>query len=124
MDARGGKRGGSERHLPLIIVALQAMTSLIVAAGLVLIDDWHGGIASAALLAGAVVAVPAGWFAWRAGTERSPGRLLAQGTMKVLLTLTSMALVFVVFEPQPLVFFGTFLLMQVMYVLGPLAFGS
>jgi F0F1-type ATP synthase assembly protein I len=125
MDTRGGKRGairdGSERHLPLIIVGLQAMTSLVVAAGLLLIDNWLSG---AALLAGAVVAIPAAWFAWRSRSERSPGRLLAHGAMKVLVTLTSMALVFAVLEPQPLVFFGTFLVMQVMYVVGPLAFGK
>lgn len=128
MDTRGCKRGGSERHLPLIIVALQAMTSLVVAAGLLLIDNWLSGgapgAARAALLAGAVVVIPAAWFAWRARSERSPGRLLAHGAMKVLLTLTSMALVFAVLEPQPLVFFGTFLVMQVMYVVGPLAFGK
>jgi len=127
-DTQGGSARGSERRLPLIIVALQAMTSLVVAAGLAVIDNWRGAAwaqaPEAALLAGAVVVVPAAWFAWRAAAERSAGRLLAHGAMKVLLTLTSMALVFAVFEPRPLVFFGTFLLMQVMYVVGPLAFGS
>lgn len=110
-----------ERRLPLIIVGLQTITSLVVAAGFALADNSQ---AMAALLAGAVCVVPAGYFAWRATAERSPGRLLGQGVMKFLLTLTSMALVFAMFQPAPLVFFGTFALMQAMYVAGPLAFAS
>ncbi len=113
--------GDLERRLPLIIVGLQTITSLVVAAGFALADNSY---AWAALLAGAVCVVPAGYFAWRATVERSPGRLLGQGGMKFLLTLTSMALVFAVFEPAPLAFFGTFVLMQAMYVVGPLVFAG
>jgi hypothetical protein len=43
--------------------------------------------------------------------------------MKFLLTTTSMALVFVAFEPAPLGFFATFAAMQTMYVAGPAVFG-
>jgi F0F1-type ATP synthase assembly protein I len=115
------KVGGNDRSLPLLIVLLQLMTSLVVAAGLALADNSE---AMAALMAGAVCVVPGGFFAWRAAVERSPGRLLGQGIMKFLLTVTSMALVFVAFEPEPLVFFGTLVLMQTMYVAGPVVFGA
>lgn len=114
-------KGSAERRLPWMVVALQATTSLVMAAGLSLVDNSE---ARAALLAGAVCVIPAGYFAWRATAERAPGRLLGQGAMKVLLTLTSMALVFELFEPAPLGFFGTFVAMQTMYVVGPLAFGT
>ncbi len=119
MDVKGVAQG--ERRLPLIIVGLQTMTSLVVAAGFSLADNSH---AAAALLAGAVCVGPAGYFAWRTTAERSPGRLLGQGVMKVLLTLTLMALVFAVFRPAGLAFFGTFVLMQSMYAVGPLAFAA
>lgn len=120
MDVKVGA-GDRERRLPLVIVGLQTITSLVVAAGLSLADN---SSARAALLAGVVCVIPAGYFAWRATLERSPGRLLGQGAMKSLLTVTSMALVFVVFEPAPLAFFGTFVLMQTMYVVGPLVFAG
>lgn len=99
---------------------LQLMTSLVVAAGFALVDNSQ---AFAALLAGAVVGVPAGYFAWRATVERSAGRLLVQGMMKTLLTLTLMALAFALWKPAPLGFFAAFVLMQAMYVVGPLLFG-
>jgi hypothetical protein len=112
---------GGESRLPLFIVALQFITSLVVAAGLLLVDNTQ---AVAAMLAGGVCVGPGGYFAWRAVAERSPGRLLGQGVMKFLLTMTSMALVFILFKPAPLGFFASFMAMQTMYVFGPLAFGT
>lgn len=117
---KGGARV-TEKRLPLLIVALQTITSLVMAAGLALAENSQ---AVAALLAGAVCVVPGGYFAWRATMERSPARLLGQGVMKFLLTLTAMALVFAVLEPAPLAFFGTFVLMQAMYVVGPMVFAG
>lgn len=117
MDVRGSAYGS----LPYVIVVLQLMTSLAVAAAFALVDDAQ---AYAALLAGGVGVLPAGYFAWRSRWERSPGRLLGQGLMKFLLTLTLMALTFAVFEPAPMGFFTAFVLMQAMYVVGPAAFGG
>lgn len=103
-------------HLPLAIVALQAAGAVGVASGLLLVDAAH---AIAALLAGAVVVLPNGYFVLRARAERSPGRLLAYGVMRFVLTTTLMALAFAAFKPAPLGFFSAFLLMQAMYVAGP-----
>jgi F0F1-type ATP synthase assembly protein I len=111
---------GEAKTLPLTIVALQLAVALFVATLLLLMDASQ---AIAALLAGAVVVVPNGYFAWRAGVERSPGRLLAHGMMRLVLTLALMALAFAVFKPAPLGFFTAFVLMQAMYVAGPLLFG-
>lgn len=110
--------GGAQTHLPVVIVGLQFMTSLVVAGALALVDTAEAG---AALLAGLVCAGPAGYFAWRSLAERSPGRLLAHGLMKFLATVTLMAMVFAVLKPAPLGFFLAFVLMQAMYVIGPLA---
>jgi F0F1-type ATP synthase assembly protein I len=107
-------------RLPSLVVASQLMTSLVVAAGLMMIDATQ---AWAALLAGAVCVIPAGYFAWRAQNERAPGRLLGQGLMKLVLTLTLMALAFAWLQPAPLGFFTAFVLMQTMYVVAPALFG-
>ena len=126
--------GSMEKWLPAQIVILQSMTSLVVAAAMLLSDNSSqagfgdslraGSDAVAALMAGAVCVVPGGYFAWRALNERSPGRLLGQGVMKFLLTVTLMALVFAVMKPAPLGFFASFVAMQFAYVVGPLVFGS
>jgi len=107
----------SADRLPRTIVWLQLSGALVVATVLFLVVD--ASQAFAALLAGAVVVVPNGYFAWRVGVERSPGRLLAHGVMRFVLTVALMALTFVVFVPAPLGFFSAFVLMQVMYVAGP-----
>jgi hypothetical protein len=116
-DAWDGMKGAAD-HLPLTVVWLQLAGALFVATVLfVLVDSSQ---AFAALLAGAVVVVPNGYFAWRAGIERSPGRLLAHGVMRFVVTVALMSLSFVAFTPAPLGFFSAFVLMQVMYVAGPL----
>jgi F0F1-type ATP synthase assembly protein I len=112
---------GGDGSLPMLVVALQAASALVVALGLVLIDAAQ---AQAALLAGLVTVIPSGYFAWRAGAERSPGRLIGQGLMKFALTVALMALVFAVFEPAPEGFFAAFVLMQTMYAAGPLVSGG
>ncbi len=114
-------KGSPEKRLPSVIVVLQLMTSLVVAAGFALIENSQ---AQAALMAGAVCVVPGGYFAWRATVERSPGRLLGQGVIKFLATIALMAMTFAVFQPAPLGFFTAFILMQAMYIVGPVAFGA
>ena len=114
-------KGRTTSSLPLRVVALQLGSALVLAAALALVDPRQAG---AALLAAAVSVVPGGSFAWRATKERSPGRLLGQGMMKFVLTVTLMALVFAVFKPPAAGFFSALVLMQLMYVVGPLVFGE
>ncbi len=105
--------------LPYRIVLLQLATSFVAAGALLLISPEQS---LAALLAGIVCIAPGGYFAWRAQRERSPGRLLGQGALKFVLTLSLMALVFVLYKPPPLGFFATFVLIQAMYVVGSLRY--
>jgi ATP synthase protein I len=95
------------------IVLYQAVVAAVIAVGLV-----PAGLnqSLAALLAGAVCVVPNAYFAWRAGVERSPARLLAQGVGKGLTTVALMAAVFVVLRPAPLGFFAAFIAMQWVFV--------
>jgi len=110
------------RSLPAWIVLLQLFGSLAVAAGFA-----SAGLVSealSALLAGAVVVVPAGYLAWRIEHERSAGRVLGQSMMKFVVTMALMALTFAVLKPAPLGFFVAFVLMQTMYLVGPVTFGA
>ena len=73
-----------------------------------------------ALAAGIACVVPAGLYAWRATVERSATRFLLQGVLKFGLTLTLVAVFIVVLKPAAAGFFGTFILLQGMYVVAPL----
>ena len=99
------------------IVTLQLCTAVLMAGALLLVSM---GQAVAALLAGLVCVLPGGYYAWRVESERSPGRLLGQGVVKSILTLVLMALVFAFLKPALIGFFATFVLMQLMYIVGPL----
>ena len=107
--------------LPFRIVTLQLLTALVMAGCLLI---WDSSQAAGALLAGVVCVVPAGYFAWRVKVERSASRVLLQGVLKFVLTVVLMAACIVVFKPPPAGFFGTFMLLQVMYVVGPLFFSG
>ena len=76
--------------------------------------------AVAALAAGMACVVPAGLYAWRAQVERSASRFLVQGVLKFLLTVMLLAAGIILLEPAPAGFFGTFVLLQAMYVVVPL----
>ena len=97
------------------IVLLQAAIVLVIAVGML-----PAGIdqSLAALLAGLVCVAPNGYFAWRAGRERSPARLLAHGVGKLVVTTALMAAVFATLKPAPLGFFAAFIAIQLMYVVG------
>lgn len=103
--------------LPYRIVTLQLLAAVVAAAGLLI---WDGSQAFSALLAGFVCLVPGAVFAWRADVERSPAKLLRQGVFKFAFTLLLFAVAIAVFRPAAAGFFGTFALLQTMYVVGPL----
>ncbi len=99
------------------IVILQLVVTLVVAGfGLL----WDTGQSFAAVLAGIVCVVPGGVFAWRASTENSPSALLVQGLAKFAATIALMAMFIIWLHPAALGFFGTLIVLQTMYVIGPL----
>lgn len=103
--------------MPYRIVVLQLVATIAAATGWLMVD---GSQAFAALLAGVTCVLPGAYFAWRATVERSPGKLLGQGVLKFALTVVLLAVCIGVFEPAAAGFFGTFVLLQTMYVVGPL----
>lgn len=74
----------------------------------------------AVLAAGIASGVPAGLYAWRASVERSATRFLLQGVLKFALTIVLVAACIVVIKPAAAGFFGTLILLQLMYVAVPL----
>lgn len=74
----------------------------------------------AVLAAGAASVAPAAFYAWRALVERSATRFLLQGVLKFGLTILLVAASIILIRPAALGFFGTLILLQVMYVAAPL----
>lgn len=73
-----------------------------------------------ALAAGMASVIPAGLYAWRASVERSATSFLLQGFVKFGLTLVLMAAGIILVKPAAAGFFGTLILLQMMYVVVPL----
>jgi hypothetical protein len=123
---------------PYRIVIWQLWATLAVAAALLVWELLSGGAGGgdreaslfgvpqtvSALAAGTASVVPAWLYAWRATVERSAVRFLLQGVLKFGLTLTLMAVCIVVIKPAAAGFFGTFILLQAMYVIAPLTDGT
>lgn len=97
------------------IVAYQGAVALVMAVALAPLGRAQS---LAALIAGLVVLVPNAYFAWRAGVEPSPTRLLAHGVGRSVATLVLMAAAFAVTRPAPLGFFAALIVMQLMYLVG------
>ena len=114
---------------PYRIVIWQILATAAVSAALFLLEVSGGGWdepfrglnqAVAALAAGTASVIPAALFAWRAAVERSPGRFLLQGVAKFMLTILLIAAWIVLIELAAAGFFGTLILLQLMYVVEPL----
>ncbi len=115
---------------PYRIVIWQALATAAVTAALFLWElpggsweaPWWGlDQTVAALAAGTASVIPAALYAWRATVERSAARFLLQGVLKFTLTVVLVAAGIILMKPAPAGFFGTLILLQVMYVAAPLA---
>jgi F0F1-type ATP synthase assembly protein I len=113
-------------------VAWQLLATVVVTAAFLLWelpgdpDAAHGGFVqtASALAAGMASVIPAGLYAWRASVERSATSFLLQGVVKFALTLVLVAGSIIVLKPAAAAFFGTLVLMQLMYVAVPLTGGE
>jgi hypothetical protein len=115
---------------PYRIVVWQLLATAAVAAVLFLWEipggNWDAPLFGvpqtvSALAAGMSCVIPAGLYAWRATVERSATRFLLQGVLKFALTLVLVAACIVLIKPAAAGFFGTFIVLQAMYVIAPLA---
>ena len=115
---------------PYRIVVWQLLATLAVSVVLFLWEvprgNWEAPLfgvpqTASALAAGMACVIPAGLYAWRATVERSATRFLLQGVLKFTLTLLLVAACIIVIKPAAAGFFGTFVLLQAMYVIAPLA---
>ena len=115
---------------PYRIVIWQVLATAAVSAVLFLLEisggNWDEPFRGlnqtvAALAAGTASVIPAALYAWQTTVERSPGRFLLQGVLKFLLTILLVAACIVLIKPAAAGFFGTLILLQVMYAVVPLA---
>ena len=117
------------RTVPFRIVVWQLSAATVVAVALFL-WEFQGMSADSrlfgleqtlsALAAGMASVIPAGLYAWRASVERSATSFLLQGFVKFGLTLVLMAAGIILVKPAAAGFFGTLILLQMMYVVVPL----
>jgi F0F1-type ATP synthase assembly protein I len=105
-----GQQQITKMALAYRVVVLQLAVGMAVA-GVLLTWSWKQALG--ALLAAATCALPNGYFAWRAQSERSPSRVLGAGVAKFYSTIGLMVLVFWWWQPAPLGFLGVLVLMQV-----------
>jgi len=114
---------------PYRIVVWQLLMTVVVSVVLFLWEvsrgDWEAPFwgldqTVAALAAGMACVIPAGFYAWRATVERSATRFLLQGVLKFTFTLVLVAACMILIKPAAAGFFGTFVLLQAMYVVVPL----
>ena len=99
------------------MVVTQGCAVLVTAVALVPVGREE---AWSALLAGAVSVTPNALFAWQSERLRSPGRLVAFGVLRFVLTLVLLGMAIALLRPAPLGFFGAFVLGQLAFVLAPL----
>ena len=92
------------------VVLWQLAVGIVVAGGLLVLSL---GDALGAGLATGVCVLPNGYLAWRAQNERAPSRVLGAGVLKFSGTVGLMILALWLWQPAPLGFLGTLVLMQV-----------
>ena len=92
------------------VVIWQLAVGIVIAGGLLVLSS--GEVLGALLATGACV-LPNGYLAWRAQNERAPSRVLGAGMLKFFGTVGLMMLALWLWQPAPLGFLGTLLLMQV-----------
>ena len=114
--------------MPYRIVVWQSVATVAISAAL-LIWEFPGDVeeplrgylqSASALAAGIASVIPAGLYAWRASVERSATGFLLQGVVKFVLTLVLVAASIIVLKPAAAAFFGTLILLQLMYVIVPI----
>jgi F0F1-type ATP synthase assembly protein I len=111
--------------LPIKIVTVQAVAAAVLALMFLVLG---GRFAMASALAGMVVLIPGGWFAWQVvakdGRDRSAmdsaRLLLGSGIAKLLFTVGLLVVTFIWFRPEPVAFFATLIALQAVYWFTPL----
>lgn len=103
------------------VLALQAAIGVAGSGAFFFHSTTAGMSAGLALLS---VLSPAMYFAWVQARTFNAARLVFQGVMKMLLTVTLMAVSLIVLHAEPLGFFVTFASMQLGYVAGLVGNGT
>ncbi|GGI86663.1 F0F1 ATP synthase subunit I [Legionella impletisoli] len=111
------------------LLACQTGLTLILAIASAVFGGWVA--AQSAALGGLVSIIPNAYFAWKvfqyqgARAARKIVNSLYQGeAIKIFLTLVLFALVFVLFSVKPLLFFMTYIVVQMVFWFAPLIFDN
>ena len=74
----------------------------------------------AAMLGGGSVVLPNAWFAFRMDRTRRAGAILGLGILKIVLVIACLALVLILFEPEPVGFFTALSVALLVQIIGPM----
>lgn len=77
---------------------------------------WNSAAGMSALMALACVLIPTAYYAWLQQRTLVATRILVHGVLKMVLTVTLMAVCIIKFGIEPLGFFATFAAMQLSYI--------
>ncbi|MEM7080198.1 MAG: hypothetical protein AAF513_16380 [Pseudomonadota bacterium] len=102
--------------IPGRIVATQALIGLCCIAVLAALDEGLAGATRSAALALAATLIPSLYYAWVVQRSLRPAQLLMHGVLRMVGTLTLMAVAIVRFGVEPVGFFVTFALLQLAYL--------
>ena len=74
----------------------------------------------AAMLGGGSVVLPIAWFAFSLDRTCRAGAILGLGILKIVLVIACLALVLILFEPEPVGFFTALSVALLVQIIGPM----
>jgi F0F1-type ATP synthase assembly protein I len=107
----------ADERAPRRLVIIQVASVFVIVLGLLFVGTAQS---LAAMLGGGSVVLPNAWFAFRMDRTRRAGAILGLGILKIVLVIACLALVLIVFEPEPVGFFTALSVALLVQIIGPM----
>lgn len=107
----------ADERAPRGLVIIQVASVFVIVLGLLFVGTAQS---LAAMLGGGSVVLPNAWFAFRMDRTRRAGAILGLGILKIVLVIACLALVLILFEPEPVGFFTALSVALLVQIIGPM----
>jgi F0F1-type ATP synthase assembly protein I len=107
----------ADERAPRRLVIIQVASVFVIVLGLLFVGTAQS---LAAMLGGGSVVLPNAWFAFRMDRTRRAGAILGLGILKIVLVIACLALVLILFEPEPVGFFTALSVALLVQIIGPM----
>ena len=107
----------ADERAPRGLVIIQVASVFVIVLGLLFVGTAQS---LAAMLGGGSVVLPNAWFAFRMDRTRRAGAILGLGILKIVLVVACLALVLILFEPEPVGFFTALSVALLVQIIGPM----